>query len=254
MANEVKWIKVVTKLFDDEKILLIKALPKADSLLVIWFELLCLAGKQNNGGVFKIRNKPYTAEMLASVLKRPKSLVKTAIDTFEEYGLIDKIKGTIVIANWDKHQSLDSYEKKKERDRKYQDERRKKQQKIVSMSDDVSDDKSSRVAVTEIDIDIEKKTPSYEGVKEKATPTQKYGEFKRVVLTDVEYLTLVEKLGDANAQDYIRRLDGWLAKGNVDKGNHFATMVVWYREDHKDDRQSTSFEGCELDELLGVTQ
>ncbi len=49
----VKWIKIVTDIFDDEKILLIESLPDADSIIVIWFKLLCLAGKQNNSGVFR---------------------------------------------------------------------------------------------------------------------------------------------------------------------------------------------------------
>ena len=49
---EVKWIKIVTDVFDDEKTLMIETLPEADSLIVIWFKLLCLAGKQNNSGVF----------------------------------------------------------------------------------------------------------------------------------------------------------------------------------------------------------
>ena len=47
---DVKWIKIATDIFDDEKILLIESLPEADSIIVIWFKLLCLAGKQNNSG------------------------------------------------------------------------------------------------------------------------------------------------------------------------------------------------------------
>ena len=50
--SEVKWRKITTDIFDDEKILLIESLPDADSIIVIWFKLLCLAGKMNNSGVF----------------------------------------------------------------------------------------------------------------------------------------------------------------------------------------------------------
>ena len=38
---EVQWIKIVTDIFDDEKILLIENMPDADSMIVIWFKLLC---------------------------------------------------------------------------------------------------------------------------------------------------------------------------------------------------------------------
>ena len=49
-----------------KKILLIEQLPDADSVIVIWFKLLCLAGKQNNGGVFIMNNRvPYTLQMLS---------------------------------------------------------------------------------------------------------------------------------------------------------------------------------------------
>ncbi len=49
---EVKWIKIVTDIFDDEKILLIESMPEHDAIIVIWFKLLCMAGKTNNSGVF----------------------------------------------------------------------------------------------------------------------------------------------------------------------------------------------------------
>ena len=54
---EVKWIKIVTDIFDDEKILLIESMPESDGIIVIWFKLLCLAGKQNNNGVFLINER-----------------------------------------------------------------------------------------------------------------------------------------------------------------------------------------------------
>ena len=39
---DVKWIKIVTDIFDDEKMILIESLPDADSIMVCWFKLLCL--------------------------------------------------------------------------------------------------------------------------------------------------------------------------------------------------------------------
>lgn len=55
----------------DEKILLIESLPDADVIIVIWFKVLCLAGKQNNHGVFMLNDSiPYTDEMLATIFRR----------------------------------------------------------------------------------------------------------------------------------------------------------------------------------------
>lgn len=162
---EVKWIKIVTDIFDDEKMLLIENLPSADSIIVIWFKLLCLAGKNNNSGVFLMNNRiPYTDEMLATIFRRDVNTVRLALATFEKYEMIEIINDVITIPNWDKHQTLDAYEKKKERDRIYQKERREKQ-KLLALGEKSSDDKttpSSDVVVSdieedkEIDIDIEK--------------------------------------------------------------------------------------------------
>ena len=158
MAN-VKWIKITTDIFDDEKILMIESLPSADSIIVIWFKLLAFSGKQNNDGVFLMNNRiAYTEEMLASIFRRDINTVRLALTTFEKYGMISIIDNVITIPNWNKHQTLDSYEKKKERDRIYQAERRAKQKAIVQKSSDKSLDTSLDVAVSDIDkeIDIEK--------------------------------------------------------------------------------------------------
>ena len=110
--SEIKWIKIVVDIFDDEKILLIESLPEADSIIVIWFKLLCLAGKQNNSGVFVMNNQiPYTDKMLATIFRRKESTVKLALETFKNFGMIEIIDGAITIPNWGKHQNFDKIEK-----------------------------------------------------------------------------------------------------------------------------------------------
>lgn len=115
---EVKWIKIVTDIFDDEKILLIEHLPEADSIIVCWFKLLCLAGKQNNSGVLMLNDRiAYTDEMLATVFRRPLQTVRLALDTFENFGMIEIVNGAITIPNWGKHQNLEGIEKVQEQTR-----------------------------------------------------------------------------------------------------------------------------------------
>ena len=123
----VKWIKIVTDIFDDEKMLLIESLPSADSIIVVWFKLLCLAGKNNNSGVFLLNDRiPYTDEMLATIFRKDVNTVRFALKTFADFGMIEIIDNVITIPNWGKHQTLDAYEKRKERDRIYQKEKREK--------------------------------------------------------------------------------------------------------------------------------
>ena len=138
---DVKWIKITTDIFDDEKILMIESMPSADSIIVIWLKLLTFAGKQNNDGVFLMSNRiAYTDEMLACIFRRDINLVRLALNTFKQFGMIEIIEKVITIPNWNKHQSLDAYEKKKERDRLYQSERRAKQRLLAAGSSEESSD------------------------------------------------------------------------------------------------------------------
>lgn len=130
---EVKWIKIVTDIFDDEKMLLIDSLPERDGIIVIWFKLLCMAGKQNNGGVFMFNNKlAYTDEMLSTIFRRPLNTVRLALKTFEEFGMIEIVNNAITIPNWEKHQNLDKIEQNKERNRRKAAAFRERQKLIAS--------------------------------------------------------------------------------------------------------------------------
>lgn len=132
---EVKWIKITTDIFDDEKILLIESLPDSDSIIVIWFKLLCLAGKMNNSGVFTLNDSiVYTDEMLSTIFRRKETTVKMALNVFEEFGMIKRIDGAITIPNWGKHQTLDQLEKRREYQREYMREYREKQRQIADKS------------------------------------------------------------------------------------------------------------------------
>ena len=129
---EVKWIKIVTDVFDDEKILMIETMPEADTIIVIWFKLLCLAGKQNNSGVFQMGQMPYTDEMFATIFRRPLNTVRLALKTFEQFGMVVILNNTVTIPNWGKHQNIDQIESKNAYMKNYMREYREKQKLISS--------------------------------------------------------------------------------------------------------------------------
>ncbi len=134
---DVKWIKIVVDIFDDEKIKLIEALPSADTIIVIWFKILCLAGKINNGGILMMNDRiPYTDEMLAVIFRRKVSDVRMALGVFEQYDMIEIIENAYTIPNWSKHQSLNSLENKRKRDREYQRQRREGQKALLEQKDE----------------------------------------------------------------------------------------------------------------------
>lgn len=137
---DVKWIKIATNIFSDEKILLIEQLPDADTIIVIWFKLLCLAGRENNCGVFVMGGKiPYTDEMLATIFRRPIPTVRLALKTFEDFGMIEIIRDPagneiFAIPNWEKHQNVDGLEKIREQTRKRVANHRKNQRLALECS------------------------------------------------------------------------------------------------------------------------
>ena len=209
---DVKWIKITTDIFDDEKILLIESLPDAYAIITVWFKLLCLAGKQNNSGVFTMGQIAYTDKMLATIFRMKEATVTMAIQTFEQFGMVELIDGVITIPNWDKHQSLDVYEKKKERDRLYQAERRANQRLLAQKSSDnrstnrltverQTDEQSSCVAVSEEDRERDKEERKR---KEGKTDFQQIAEMYN---TTCPSLPSVKALSDARKKAIKARLN-----------------------------------------------
>jgi predicted phage replisome organizer len=135
MGN-VKWIKIVVDIFDDEKIKLIEVIPDGYKIIVAWLKLLCLAGKSCSSGVLIMNDRVhFNDEMLATLFRMPLSTVRLALRTFQEFGMIEIIDDTITIPNWAKHQSIDKIEAKNEYQRKYMAGYRAKQEQIVSGSE-----------------------------------------------------------------------------------------------------------------------
>lgn len=110
---DIKWIKLSVNMFDDEKIKLIRTVPEGDKIIVIWVQLLCLAGKTNdNGSIYMGQNIYYTDEMLASICDQTVNIMRLALKTLEQFGMIESDEdGMIEITNWEKHQNVDGMER-----------------------------------------------------------------------------------------------------------------------------------------------
>lgn len=112
---DVKWIKLATNIFDNRKIKQIETLPDGDSIIVIWVKLLCLAGTTNDCGcIYLTKEIPYTDQMLASQFNRPLTTVQLALQTFEQFGMIEVVDNILMISNWEKYQSVEKLERLKE--------------------------------------------------------------------------------------------------------------------------------------------
>ncbi len=109
---EIKWIKIATEVFDNRKIRQIEIMPEGDSILVIWFKLLCLAGNVNDKGMIYFTNEiPYTDQMLAAQFNRPLTTVQMALNLFQRFGMIEVIDDIIKVSSWEKYQNIEGMEK-----------------------------------------------------------------------------------------------------------------------------------------------
>ena len=119
MANEIKWIKVSTSLFDDEKIKQIRSMPGGDTMILVWLQLLLLAGRVNHDGLLVLSNTeiPYTEEMMATQFDVELKTVLLAVDTFKRFGMVEIIDDIYHITNWAKHQATEGMEKIREQSR-----------------------------------------------------------------------------------------------------------------------------------------
>ena len=143
--GEVEWIKLYLRTFrESRKIGAIENMKNGDTLVLIWIKLLCLAGEINDGGaVYITEGKPYDVDMLAVELKKPRSIVETALRVFAEYGMILRDDaGFIRVLNWDKYQSTDRLDeiRKKDKERKRAKREQEKRDKNRGNSAEHSDD------------------------------------------------------------------------------------------------------------------
>ena len=129
---EVKWIKLSSDLFDNRKIKQIRKMPDGDAIIVIWFQILCLAGNQGSKGlVFFANDIPYTEEMLAVEFDRNINTVRLAMNTFIKFGMVEIVDNFILISNWEKYQSADKIESIREYNREKKREQRLKQKETL---------------------------------------------------------------------------------------------------------------------------
>lgn len=114
------WFKVSANVFDSDKIKILRADTKiGDSLALMWFFLLALARKKNDGGyVYATEGVAYTPKTLAAVGGFKPKIAEAALEVFQQYNMIDiEDNGYIYIVGWSEYQNAEELSKLKERER-----------------------------------------------------------------------------------------------------------------------------------------
>ena len=149
--SDIKWIKLTTNIFDNNKIKYIRTLPDGKNIVLFWIMLLTKAGQCNeNGYIFITKNIPYTAELLADEFKFSITLIKAALTLFENLNMITFDNSVICIANWEKNQNIEALSKIKEQN-KLRQARYRKNKKLLqanNTSSNVTDNVTNNTDVT----------------------------------------------------------------------------------------------------------
>ena len=249
MASEVKWIKITTDIFDDEKILLIESLPDSYAIITVWFKLLCLAGKQNNSGVFMMGQMPYTDKMLATIFRMKEATVTMALEVFANFGMVEIIDGVITIPNWGKHQNIDQLESKKEYMRGYMKEYREKQ-KLLATGDSCKTNckTNSKTNVSRTDKEIEKER---EGDKEILDRPQKRKAFAPPTIDEVRAYCAERgnKVDPQKFYDYFTASNWYDSEGKPVQ-SWKQKVITWERFGKRDEKPSEKSGSFDTDDFF----
>lgn len=90
------WIKLKCNFLQNDKIRLIRAEKNGDAMAFLWVGLLCLAGGQENGGVFRLNGQILSDRALALLLDVSPKLMSRALALFSSFGMVAKDDGAYV--------------------------------------------------------------------------------------------------------------------------------------------------------------
>ena len=153
---EIKWIKIATNVFDSKKIKQIETLPDGDTIIVIWFKLLVLAGNINdNGFIYFTKDIPYTDQMLANYFNRPLTTMQLALKIFQQFEMIEIVDDILFVSNWEEYQNVDGMDKIREQNR-IRKRRQREKEKLLLEDNVTSHVTVTQCHATDIDKDIDK--------------------------------------------------------------------------------------------------
>ena len=246
---EVKWIKLVTEFFDDEKIKLIESMPEADMVLIVWVKLLTLAGRKNmNGYIFLTENIPYTDEMLATLFNRPVNTIRLALETFKNFGMISRNGDKqIHITNWDKYQNVEGMDKIREQNRLSQQRRREKLKNLPLQSPLKEDIDKDKIRLEESRDGHVTKKPTINKIQFNLTTNKLEG------ITDEDIANWEKHFPDCNIKIQLATMREWLIDNPARAKKVCRKFVIdWIRRDFDSDRPKRTKKSMSEEEIYKI--
>lgn len=124
---KLQWLKIDANLFANRKIQILLKEPDGDTYIRVWIQLLIIAMECNKEGNLVIgENKPMTIEYFSKIMGKSFEKMEEIIKKFLELEMLILEKEVYKIKNWNKYQSIETYEKYKEQGRLRQQRYREK--------------------------------------------------------------------------------------------------------------------------------
>ena len=124
---KLQWLKIDANLFANRKIQILLKEPNGDTYVRVWVQLLIIAMECNKEGNLVIgENKPMTIEYFSKIMGKSFEKMEEIIEKFLELEMIILENEVYKIKNWNKYQSIETYEKYKEQGRLRQQRYREK--------------------------------------------------------------------------------------------------------------------------------
>ena len=124
---KLQWLKIDANLFANRKIQILLKEPDGDTYIRVWIQLLIIAMECNKEGNLVIgENKPMTIEYFSKIMGKSFEKMEEIIKKFLELEMIILENEDYKIKNWNKYQSIETYEKYKEQGRLRQQRYREK--------------------------------------------------------------------------------------------------------------------------------
>ena len=205
-----------------------------DKLEAIWWELLGLAGKINNQGMFQNDEMAYnTFEDIAVMLDRKPEEIQICMKFYIKYQMISIIDDCYMLNNFTKYQNIKGLEEIRENNRQRQAKYRKNSslKQISNVTNNVTQTLHN-VTVTPLDIDIDKELDidiEKNTTKKENTLKEKVDDGKTIPPKIEDIKNYIEKnymLVDGEKFYNYYGSNGWLVGKNKMKNWHFA-IATW---------------------------
>ena len=124
---KLQWLKIDANLFANRKIQILLKESNGDTYIRVWIQLLIIAMECKKEGNLVIgENKPMTIEYFSKIMGKSFEKMEEIIEKFLELEMIILENEVYKIKNWNKYQSIETYEKYKEQGRLRQQRYREK--------------------------------------------------------------------------------------------------------------------------------